>query len=72
MSLRELDIVSREFKNPKDVTVIRRDVNLYQNDFKKAVKPFLDEVEKMATKEKKNKVIYFAVIYGVERKVSVI
>ena len=63
MSIRELDIVSREFKNPKDVTVIRKDVNLYQSSIQRETASFLREAEKIATKEKKNKVICLAVIY---------
>ena len=61
--IKELDTISREFKTPKDVKVVRRDVNLFETDFQKEMKPFLDEVQKTATKEKKGKVITFAIIY---------
>jgi len=61
--IRELDIISREFKNPRDVTVIRKDISLFQTDFKKEVKPFLDETEKTATKEKHSKVIFVSISF---------
>jgi hypothetical protein len=61
--IRELDIVSREFKNPRDVTLIRKDVNLYQSTIQKEAASFLKEIEKTAEKEKSSNVIMIALIH---------
>jgi hypothetical protein len=63
MSLRELDIVSRQFKSSQDATVIRKDVNLFGKELKKEIVPFVNEIEKIAKKEKKGNVIVLAVVY---------
>jgi hypothetical protein len=63
MSIRELDIVSREFKNPRDVTLIRKDANLYQSTIQKEAASFLKEIEKTAEKEKSSNVILIALIH---------
>ena len=62
MSLRQLDTISREFKNPKDVTVIRKDVNLYQSTIQKETASFLKEIERTAEKKKSSKVTLIVVI----------
>lgn len=64
MSIRELDLVSRQFKSSQDATVIRKDINLYQSDIKKESADFLAEIEKISKKERKSKVIGVAILYS--------
>jgi hypothetical protein len=63
MSLRELDIISRQFKSSQDATVIRKDVNLFGKELKKEIVPFVNEIEKTAKKEKLSQVILLAILY---------
>jgi hypothetical protein len=62
MSLRELEVIAREYRNVRDVTLIRKDVNLYQSDIKKESAPFLTEIDKISKKEKKSRVAMIALI----------
>lgn len=62
MSLRELDLISRQFKSSQDAIVIRKDVNLYQSDTKKESASFLAEVDRVSKKEKLSKVTLLAVL----------
>jgi predicted DNA-binding ribbon-helix-helix protein len=70
MSLRELDIISRQFKSDRDATLIRKDVTMYQKDLTKEAMPFISEVDKIAKKEKCNNVTLIAVIYDQSRSKS--
>ena len=62
MSLREIDLVSRQFQSSRDATVIRKDLNLFERDIKKESASFLAEIDRMAKKEKRSSVILLAVI----------
>ena len=58
---RELDILAKEYaKEP--VTVLRKDVNLYQRNLTNELSGFIKEVERTAKKEKNGSVTVVAVI----------
>jgi hypothetical protein len=61
--IRELQVLDRELSKEKDVTVLRRDFTMFGHDFLRESASFLKEVEKTATKEKKNRVTVVGVIY---------
>jgi hypothetical protein len=61
--IRELDIISREFSKPNTVNVVRHDLNLFQSDLKKEAKSFLEETERRAIKDKRNKIILISLSY---------
>ena len=58
---RELDLLAKEYAKG-DVTVLRRDVNLYQRNLTTELSGFIREVEKTAKKEKKGGVTVVAVV----------
>ena len=58
---RELDLLAKEYAKG-DVTVLRKDVNLYQRNLTNELSGFIREVEKTAKKEKKSSVTVVSVI----------
>ena len=65
--IRELDLISRQFKSDRDATVVRKDVTMFQKDLTREAMPFISDVEKIAKKDKCNDVILIAVIYDQSR-----
>lgn len=65
--IRELDLISRQFKTDRDAIVVRKDVTMFQKDLTKEAMSFISEVDKIAKKEKCNDVILIAVIYDQSR-----
>jgi len=63
MSIRELDLISKQFRTSRDASIVRKDVNLYEKDLKREVTPFLQEVEKVAKRDKLGTVILLAILY---------
>ena len=59
--IRELQILDRECAN-KDCTVLRRDFTMFGHNFQREGTEFLKDVEKTATKTKRNDVTMIAVI----------
>ena len=58
---RELDLLAKEYaKEP--VTVLRKDISLYQRNLTTELSGFIKEVERTAKKEKKVKVTVIAVV----------
>ena len=58
---KELDLLAKEYaKEP--VTVMRKDISLYQKDLVREATKFLREVEKVAKKEKSGRVVLVAVV----------
>jgi len=51
------------FKSTQDATVIRKDVNLFGKHLKKGIVPFVNEIEKIAKKEKLSQVILLSILY---------
>ncbi len=60
--IRELQVLDRELSKEKDVTVLRRDFTMFGHDFLREGASLLKEVEKTATKEKKNRVTVIVVV----------
>ncbi len=60
--IRELQVLDRELSKERDVTVLRRDFTMFGHDFLRESASFLKEVDKTATKEKKNRVTVVAVV----------
>lgn len=60
--IRELQVLDRELSKEKNVTVLRRDFQMFGHNFQKDGSAFLKDVEKIATKEKKNSVTLVAVV----------
>ncbi len=60
--IKELDNLSKKHKQT-DVKVISKDVSMFQNDLKKMSSSFVEEAEKVATKNKLNNVTLIAVIH---------
>lgn len=60
--IRELQVLDRELSKEKNVTVLRRDFTMFGHDFLRESASFLKEVERTATKEKKNRVTMVAVV----------
>ena len=61
--IRELQVLDRELSKERDVTVLRRDFTMFGHDFLRESASFLKEVERTATKEKKNRVTVVAVVH---------
>ena len=59
--IRELQILDRECAK-KDCTVLRRDFTMFGHDFQKEGSEFLRDVDRMATKTKRNDVVLVAVV----------
>jgi hypothetical protein len=58
---RELDLLAKEFaKEP--ITVLRKDVNLYQRNLTTELSGFIKEVERTTKKEKRGSVTVVAVV----------
>jgi hypothetical protein len=58
---RELDLLAKEYaKEP--VSVLRKDISLYQRNLTTELSGFIKEVERTAKKEKKGGVIVVAVV----------
>ena len=58
---RELDLLAKEYaKEP--VTVMRKDINLYQRNLTAELSGFIKEVERTAKKEKRGSVSVIVVI----------
>ncbi len=60
--IKELDKLSKQYKQT-DVKVISKDVSMFQNDLKKLSLSFVEEAEKVATKNKLNNIKLIAVIH---------
>jgi hypothetical protein len=60
--IRELQVLDRELSKERDVTVLRRDFTMFGHDLLRESASFLKEVERTATKEKKNRVTMVAVV----------
>jgi hypothetical protein len=58
---RELDLLAKEYAKG-DVTILRKDVNLYQRNLTTELSGFIREVERIAKKEKKGSVTVVAVV----------
>ena len=54
--IRELQELDRELSRDKNVTVLRRDFQMFGHDFQKESAAFLRDVSKIATREKNNSV----------------
>ena len=58
---RELDLLAKEYAK-ETVTVMRKDVNLYQRNLTTELSGFIREVERTAKKEKRGSVSVIVVI----------
>ena len=58
---RELDLLSNEYAK-KPVTVLRKDISLYQRNLTTELSGFIKEVERTANKEKKGDDTVIAVV----------
>jgi hypothetical protein len=58
---RELDILAKEYEK-EPVTVLRKDISLYQRNLTTELSGFIKEVERTAKKEKKGSVTVIAVV----------
>ena len=61
--IRELQILDRECAK-KDCTVLRRDFTMFGHNFTREGAEFLRDVEKTATKTKRNEIVLIAVVKG--------
>ena len=61
--IRELHILDRECAK-KDCTVLRRDFTMFGHNFQREGAEFLKDVERTATKTKRNDVVLVAVMKG--------
>lgn len=59
--IRELQILDRECAK-KDCTVLRRDFTMFGHNFQKEGAEFLRDVERTATKTKRNEIVLIAVV----------
>jgi hypothetical protein len=59
--IRELQILDRELAKEKNVTVFRRDFTMFGHNFTKEGTEFLRDVERHATKTKRNEITLIAV-----------
>jgi hypothetical protein len=59
--IRELQILDRELAKEKNVTVLRRDFTMFGHNFTKEGTEFLRDVERHATKTKRNEITLIAV-----------
>lgn len=62
--IRELQVLDRELSKEKNVTVLRKDFQMFGYNFQREASALLKDVEKIATKEKKNSVTVLAVVRG--------
>jgi hypothetical protein len=61
--IRELQILDRECAK-KDCTVLRRDFTMFGHAFVKDSASFLKDIERTATKTKRNDIVLVAVVKG--------
>jgi hypothetical protein len=59
---RELQILDRECSSANNCTILRRDFSMFGHNFTRDGTDFLRDVEKHATKTKRNEVTMIAVI----------
>jgi len=59
---RELQILDRECSKANNCTILRRDFTMFGHNFQREGAEFLKDVEKTATKTKRNDVTMIAVI----------
>ena len=62
--IRELQILDRECSKERNCTVLRRDFTMFGHNFQREGAEFLKDVERTATKTKKNEVVLIAVMKG--------
>ena len=60
--IRELQILDRECSKNKNCIVLRRDFSMFGHNFQREGAEFLKDVERTATKTKRNDVTIIAVI----------
>ena len=60
--IRELQVLDRELSKEKNVPVLSRDFTMFGHDFLRESASFLKEVERTATKEKRNRVTLVAAL----------
>ena len=58
---RELDLIAKEYAK-EQVTVLRKDVNLYEKNLTTELSGYLREVERTAKKDKTGKVTVVAIL----------
>jgi hypothetical protein len=59
---KELDLIAKEYSK-EQVTVLRKDVNLYEKNLTTELSGYLREVERTAKKDKTGKVVIVAILY---------
>ena len=59
---RELDLIAKEYAK-EQVTVMRKDVNLYGKTLTTELSSYIREVERTAKKDKTGKVVLVAILY---------
>jgi hypothetical protein len=59
--IRELQVLDRELSKEKNVTVLRKDFQMFGHNFQRESAAFLRDVEKIATKSKRGRVILVAI-----------
>ena len=60
--IRELQLLDRECSKANNCTILRRDFTMFGHNFQRESAEFLKDVEKTATKTKRNDVTMIAVI----------
>jgi len=60
--IRELQILDRECSKANNCTILRGDFTMFGHNFQKEGAEFLRDVERMATKTKRNDVVLVAVV----------
>ena len=60
--IRELQLLDRECSKANNCTILRRDFTMFGHNFQREGSEFLKDVEKTATKTKRNDVTMIAVI----------
>jgi hypothetical protein len=60
--IRELQVLDRELSKEKDVTVLRKDFTMFGHDFLRESASFLREVDRLAKREKSNRVTVITIL----------
>ena len=60
--IRELQLLDRECSKANNCTILRRDFTMFGHNFQREGAEFLKDVEKTATKTKRNDVVLIAVV----------
>ena len=58
---RELDLIAKEYAK-EQVTVMRKDINLYGKNLTTELSSYIREVERTAKKDKTGKVVFVAIL----------